>query len=327
MLKASKKSDYYQKDINVPHYLPKDGFATIVIANFTISNNFWTLPFSRCYLENHNRIRIKIPPILEDKRIKIIRIVPKANGKYFEALYVYETKEDIKILSKEKALGIDLGVNNLATCVTSTGESFIIDGRRLKSINQWYNKENARLRSLQSEHKIKKRTNKEYQNDYKRERRVDDYILKAARYIIDYCIDNDIGIVVCGFTKELQTKADLGKRNNQNFVFIPLGKLRMRLESLCKYHGITFIKQEESYTSKASFFDNDRIPDYKEKGISNSDFSGKRIKRGLYQTKNGYCFNADCNAALNILRKSNCVSLDALSTRGELNTPVRVKIK
>ena len=116
----------------------------------------------------------------------------------------------------------------------------------------------------------------------------------------------------------------MGKVNNQTFVQMPFYRLQQKLEYQCEIYGIDMVEQEESYTSKASFWDKDEIPVY---GDSKQySFSGKRIKRGLYQTSSGRLLNADVNGALNILRKSNVVSLDGLYSRGELNTPVRIRV-
>ena len=118
----------------------------------------------------------------------------------------------------------------------------------------------------------------------------------------------------------------MGKTNNQNFVVIPFGKIREKLRYLCEIYGIRYVEQEESYTSKASFFDNDEIPMYNADNPQKYEFSGKRIKRGLYRSGSGIEINADVNGAANILRKSSVVSLDGLYGRGELDTPIRIRI-
>ena len=118
----------------------------------------------------------------------------------------------------------------------------------------------------------------------------------------------------------------MGKQQNQVFVNIPYGQLKSKLQYQCEIFGINFIEQEESYTSKASFWDRDEIPVYNKDFIGEYSFSGRRIYRGLYRTSNGTLLNADVNGALNILRKSNVVSLDTLYSRGELNTPIRIRI-
>ena len=118
----------------------------------------------------------------------------------------------------------------------------------------------------------------------------------------------------------------MGNRNNQNFVTISYGQLRDKLEYLCKLNGMIFVKQEESYTSKASFWDKDDIPVYNNDNPKNYTFRGNRVSRGLYKTAHEYTFNADVNGALNILRKSNVVSLEGLYSRGEVDTPIRIRV-
>ena len=160
----------------------------------------------------------------------------------------------------------------------------------------------------------------------KRNNRINDYLSKAARIIINYCLNSDIGKIVLGYNEDFQRNSNIGSINNQNFVNIPYGKLRDKLIYLCKLYGIESKLQEESYTSKASFFDGDEIPIYEKENPQEYVFSGKRIKRGLYQTKKGKLINADCNGALNILRKSKVVDLNVLYNRGELNTPKRIRV-
>lgn len=149
---------------------------------------------------------------------------------------------------------------------------------------------------------------------------------KAARIITNYCIANDIGTLVVGYNETFQRSSNLGKQTNQNFVNIPYGKFRDKLRYLCELNGIAFVKQEESYTSKASFWDKDNIPVYNADNPQEYEFSGNRIHRGTYKTKDGITFNADINGALNILRKSSVVSLETLYGRGEVDTPVRIRV-
>ena len=327
LLKLAKKGKYNFKDIKLPNYLKKDGFTTLVIGFVRIKDNVLTIPYSNAYKKKHNTISIKIPPILKDKKIKEIRIIPKSNARFFEVQYTYEVKEVQSNLNQNNALAIDLGINNLCTCVTNTGESFIIDGRRLKSINQWFNKRNAYLQSIKDKQNIKvKYTKRQSSNLRDRNNKVNDYMNKVAHKIINYCLDNDIGNIVVGYNETFQKAVSLGKRNNQTFLNIPYGKLREKLEYLSKLYGINFVKQEESYTSKASFFDGDIIPIYNDDNPRDYAFSGKRIKRGLYQTRTNKLINADINGALNILNKSKVVDLSVLYHRGEVDTPVRIRI-
>ena len=327
LLKLAKNGKYKFKDIKLPKYLPKDGFKTLIIGFVRIKGNKLMIPYSNAFNKEHKRIEINIPPKLVDKNIKEIRIKPKSKARFFEIQYIYEVEEVQSNVDKNKALAIDFGVNNLATCVTSTGKSFIVDGRRLKSINQWHNKENARLQSIKDKQGYKKKyTNRQDLNTRKRNNRVNDYMNKTARIIINHCLENGIGNIVCGYNEIFQRNSNLGKKNNQTFVNIPFGVLREKIEYLCKLYGINFIKQEESYTSKASFFDRDDIPTYNDDNPKEYEFSGKRVKRGLYQTKEGKLLNADVNGALNILSKSKVVGLEALYNRGELDTPIRIRV-
>ena len=149
---------------------------------------------------------------------------------------------------------------------------------------------------------------------------------KTARKVIDYCINNDIGTLVVGYNETFQRNSHIGKQSNQNFVNIPYGHLRNKLEYLCELNGIVFVKQEESYTSQSSFWDRDDIPFYNADNPREYQFSGNRVHRGLYKTASGKTFNADVNGALNIMRKSRVVDMNILYSRGEVDTPIRIRI-
>lgn len=325
LLKLAKNGQYNGK-VKLPNYLDKDGFTTLVIGFVRLKDDMLIVPYSNSFRKTHKEITIKLPSVLKDKKIKEIRIIPKQHSRYFEIQYIYEVEEVQRELNKENALGIDLGINNLCTCVTNTGASFIIDGRKLKSTNQYYNKINAKLQSIKDKQKIERTTLRQKRITRKRNNRINDYLSKAARTIVNYCLNNDIGKLVLGYNEDFQRNSNIGSINNQNFVNIPYGKLRDKLIYLCKLYGIEFKLQEESYTSKASFFDGDEIPIYDKENPQEYIFSGKRIKRGLYQTSTGKLINADCNGALNILRKSKVVDLSVLYNRGELNTPKRIRV-
>ena len=325
LLKLAKNGQYNGK-IKLPNYLDKDGFTTLIIGFVRLKDDMLIVPYSNSFKKTHQEVKVKLPSVLKDKKIKEIRIIPKQHSRYFEIQYTYEVKEIQRELNKENVLGIDLGIDNLCTCVTNTGASFIIDGRKLKSINQYYNKINAKLQSIKDKQKIERTTLRQKRIARKRNNRINDYLSKAARTIVNYCLNNDIGKLVLGYNEDFQRNSNIGSMNNQNFVNIPYGKLRDKLIYLCKLYGIEFKLQEESYTSKASFFDGDEIPIYDKENPQEYIFSGKRIKRGLYQTSTGKLINADCNGALNILRKSKVVDLSVLYNRGELNTPKRIRV-
>ncbi|MGO5465583.1 RNA-guided endonuclease InsQ/TnpB family protein [Catenibacterium mitsuokai] len=293
-----KKGKHALKDCRLPRYLPSDGYTTLVIGFVRFKGNKLILPYSNSFRKIHKAVEITIPPILLDKKVKEIRIIPKADARFFEIQYTYEAECIQRNLNTTNALALDLGINNLVTGLSSKGEIFIIDGRRLKSINQWFNKENARLQSIKDKQNYgRKPTN----------------IQKAlARRVIDYCIDHDVGTLVVGYNETFQKDSNIGRRNNQTFVNIPFGLLRDKLEYLCELNGIILVMQEESYTSKASFWDKDVIPVYKSDDTEEYYFSGKRIHRGQYRTASGQVLNVDVNGALNIMRKSSVVDVNIL---------------
>ena len=305
LLKLAKSGRYESWRIRLPHYLPKDGLFKLCLTQAQIKDGKFRVPVSpEMRKEYPDKVMIGIPEYIRDKKIHQIHIVPKHNGKFFEVVYMFDDEEPEQVkLDSSKFLGIDLGVNNLASCVTNEGESFIIDGKKLKSINQWYNRGLSRLSSIKDKQKIKGFTNQQYLITRKRNNRVQNYLYCAAKKIIQYCLNNHIGNLVVGY--------------NDGFQEAP---------NLCKQYGINFILQEESYTSKASFFDNDEMPKWNPQNPKQGNFSGKRVYRGLYQTSTGYKFNADVNGALNILRKSKLVDLSVLQRRGDVNTPLRIRV-
>ena len=327
LMKLAKQGKYAFKDCKLPWYLPKDGYTTLVIGFVRLNGNKLVLPFSNSFKRTHKPVEITIPPVLLDKKVKEIRIIPKANARFFEIQYIYEAECVQRNLNKNNALALDLGINNFVTAVSSNGKSFIVDGRRLKSINQWFNKENARLQSIKDkQHLGKKITNRQKTIARNHNNKVNDYLNKAARKVVDYCITNDIGTLVVGYNETFQRGSNIGRQNNQNFVNIPYGLLRSKLEYLCELNDIIFVKQEESYTSKASFWDKDDLPVYNADNPTEYPFSGKRVHRGLYKAANGKVFNADINGALNIMRKSSVVDMNILYSRGEVDTPIRIRI-
>ena len=324
LIKLAKQGKYNFRDIKLPGYLPKDGHMTLVIGMVRLNENLLTIPYSRSFSKAHAPVTFKIPPLLAGKSIKEIRIIPKSKAKFFEIQYTYEVAAEQRKLNPNKAMAVDFGLSNLAACATSDGKMFIVDGKRLKSVNQWFNKENARLQSVKDKQDNKKRsTNRQRELYAGRNNKINDYILKAARIIINRCISWDIGTLAVGYSETLQRGVSLGKITNQQFANIPLGRLKDKLEYLCKLYGIRFVKQEESYTSQASFFDGDEIPEYNADNPKSYKFTGRRTNRGLYGHNRGLV-NADVNGALNILRKSKAVDLSVLGCRGEVDTPVRM---
>ncbi len=327
LIKKAKAGSYQFKQIRLPHYLPKDSYALLIIPRIRIKDGWFAIPMSSTFKKEYGKLRLQIPEYLDGKAIKEVHILPRSKGRFFEVEYVYEEPEKQVILNADKALAVDLGLNNLAACVTSTGASFIIDGKKLKSYNQWYNKVNARLQSVKDKQgETRHFTRKQTLITDKRNRQVNHYMSTAARRIINYCIEHQVGNLVVGNNLDWKRNINIGHKNNQNFVQIPHGLLRRKLSYLCELYGINYVEQEESYTSKSSFFDKDVLPVFDADNPQNHEFSGKRITRGQYCTASGRILNADCHGALNILQKSNLIDLTILQDSGCLDQPQRIRI-
>lgn len=331
LLKKCKLGNYRYHDVKIPHYKQKGGYFNLILSTNAISvvNGYFKIPMSREYRKLHPNIKdilVPYPDRLDGAELKEVRIIPCNNAKYFKIQYVFHWYREPINLNKDNILGIDLGVSNLATCVSNVSTPFIIDGCKIKSINQGWNKEKARLQSIAMKQGLRI-TNHIQRITTKRNNQVNDYIKKSARYIINYCIRNNIGTLVVGYNKDFKRSSNLGKVNNQNFVQIPVGNLRQQLEFLCWTYDIDYIEQEESYTSKSSFLDNDILPEYKAEQPYFGGFSGKRIARGLYRSANGKIINADVNGAANIVRKcKQNFSIEKLSS-GFLENPCRIRLQ
>ncbi len=237
------------------------------------------------------------------------RITPRKNQFIIRVTYTEKMKQTP--LNYDKIAGMDLGLNNLIAVATNQADSphILVNGRGLKSINQYGNKQVAKRRSqlakgIRSSLFIRRLHDK-------RKQKVDDYLHKASRKVVDWLVENDIGTLIIGKNKHWKTAIKIGKRNNQNFVQIPHARLINLIQYKFEQENGIVIVHEESYTSKASALDLDPLRTYRKKG-KKPCFSGRRIKRGLYKTFKGLLINADINGALNIIRKVAKNSLDDL---------------
>ena len=329
LVKKAKTGDYRFQDIKIPHYRKKGGMFVLILSTnaIAVKNGYFVIPVSHEFIKLHGKteVRIPFPERLAGKTIKEVRILPVHDGQYFKIQYVFEQPEEPLGLDADKALGIDLGVDNLAACIPSNGTPFIIDGRTLKSYNRYWNKQKAYYQAIADHQHIEGITKRMTSLNMKRNNKVKDYIRKSARYIINYCIDHNIGTVVVGYNEDFKRNSNLSKKNNQNFVQIPLGDLREYISFLCERYGMKYIEQEESYTSKSNYLANDVLPVYKAEQPYTGTFSGRRVHRGLYVTDKGEVMNADVNGAANILRKVSGCSY-GLPYSGCLAHPLRIKL-
>ncbi len=328
LIRKAKAGKLDFKSIRLPEYLEKEGFFSIIIGQIRISTDgVLNIHMSAAFRREYGCVKIKIPDNLKAKVIKEIRIIPKYNARFFEIQYIYEIPESKNEYNPKNALAIDLGLDNLCTCTTNHGDAFIIDGKRLKSINQGANKQNKVMQSNKDKREIQGTTKKQRILWNKRNNRVNDYISKTCSYIIKYCMENDIGNIVIGYNPEFQRNCNLGRKNNQSFTNLPLGRISEKLDYLCARNNIRFQKQEESYTSKSDFLANDPLPVFNPNKDETYVFSGKRISRGQYQSALGKVINADVNGSLNILRKSGILELTEIQCSPDrLRQPYRIKI-
>ncbi|RUT11847.1 hypothetical protein DSM107010_28530 [Chroococcidiopsis cubana SAG 39.79] len=253
--------------------------------------------------------------------IKELRILPRNRCFYVE--FVYKTNVIEVDVDPNNALGIDPGISNWLTCTSSVGTSFIVDGRHIKSLNRWYNKQVSTLKENKPQGFW---SNRLAAITEKRNRQMRDAINKAARLVVNHCIEHRIGTIVFGWNQGQRQEIKLGK-NNQSFVQIPTARLKERISQFCQQYGIRFVEIEEANTSAASFLDNDTLSKHGEKP-TNWRASGKRVKRGLYRTANNWYVNCDAQAAANIIRKvSRTLGLDlSRLCRGALTRPQRIRL-
>ncbi len=229
-----------------------------------------------------------------------MRIVPKSG--FYVVEVIYEPKPNPSAVDPAWVAGIDVGMNNLAA-LTSNKPGFLpilVNGRGIKSTNQFYNK---RLAQLQQALGHRGFTREMQALTTRHTRRIDHDLHHASRFLIDVLIADGIGTLVIGKNDGWKQEINLGARTNQQFVHIPHARFIQMLTYKAERAAIKVILTEESYTSQASFVDRDPLPTYQKGKATKHQFSGKRITRGLYRTKDGRLINADLNGAGNIVRK------------------------
>ena len=294
LLKA-KKDKTYNKEINIPAYKKK--FNLVEYNNQVMSKKKLKLGYIGT---DKMQQGIKIAKKHQELNCKCFRIYEKHDKLFCELIY---EKDITKVEKTDKVASIDLGLENLFTIAFNYNKKGIsIKGTKLKAINQYFNKLKASLQSILPH---KQYTSKLInQLMYKREEQLRNYIGYYTNQLIEILKKEKISKLIVGYNKEWKQSINIGKANNQNFVNIPFRKILDILRYKLEENGIECKEQEESYTSKSSYLDNDNIPIYNKENSQEYLFSGKRITRNLYQSKQGKIINADLNGALNILKKS-----------------------
>lgn len=227
--------------------------------------------------------------------VKQVRFVPKPDCYIIEVVYESKVKEQLP--DNNRVMSIDLGVNNLASIVTNVSKkAILIDGRKLKSINQYYNKKKSKIQQQLKKTNGKENSRRLMSLTRKRNNKVKDYLHKASKEIINICLENNITTLIVGHNDGWKQNTNLGKRNNQNFVSIPFETFISMLRYKSERQGLRFVEVNESHTSKCSSFDLEPVEHH-------DPYVGKRVKRGLFKTKDGILLNADINGSYNIMRK------------------------
>lgn len=271
------------KKAKIPKYLKKQGRYETIFTIQSISQKELKKGFLK--LSGINQ-KIKIRDTITN--IQQVRIIPKETLNCYNIEIVYKVSEKQLKNDNKKYASIDLGINNIATVSFNCQKPFIINGKPLKSINQYYNKKKSKLTNI--------KTRKAKLLNRKRDNKIKDYLHKASRYITNHLVYNNINTLIIGKNDGWKQEVNIGKKNNQNFVSIPFEKFIFMLQYKCNLEGINVIVNDESYTSKCSFIDNEEIKKHE-------TYLGRRIKRGLFKTAFGKIINADLNGSLNIMRK------------------------
>ena len=287
-LVKKKTKEEYDSPVRIPRYLHK------IKGRCTLPYPKDALSLKEKGMVKFSKTGIKIKTKVEKERIQGARIVPKGNHFVIEILYK-KTKKELVSDTIQKVAFIDPGLNNLMTVTSNAFSPLLYSGKELKSMNQLANKKLAQVKSVLSKRGLD--NSPLLISIYnKRDRRIKDCLHKLSTHLVNQFVSHKIDTVIFGHNIGQKQDIKLGSVTNQNFVQIPFSQLISLLQYKCELQGIRFITTEESYTSKCSFLDLEEVTKQKE-------YLGKRVKRGLFQTKEGVLINADVNGSLNIGRK------------------------
>ena len=262
----------------------------------------WYIKNNTCYVDEQKVLHFQVRRLhgvtfqtRTDGRLLGVRFIPSGAVYMMEVIFEVEVP-DAPTGELVRIAGIDLGVNNLVTLANNIGERpIIINGKPLKSINQFYNKRKAKMQSELSARNGQRISGALEELSYKRHNRVKAYLHKTSRMVVNWCIEHRIDTLVCGLNKGWKQECVMNKPTTQKFVYIPYDMLIKQLEYKCQSAGIRFVVTDEAYTSGTSFLDN-------EKPVQECYNKSRRKKRGLFQASDRY-INADVNGAFQIIKK------------------------
>lgn len=314
---CSKHRDKYLGRPNLPKYLKKSSRTVLILTNQNVRLVGDILMFPKTF----NGLTLNPQCIYKDnfKLIQQVRFVPKSNHIIAEVIYNVEIPDEV-ISDNGRYMSIDLGIDNLATIAYNFGESpVIINGKGLKSINQYYNKYLAYYQSIAKMHNGLHQTNRISRLTTKRNRKISDGIHKISRYIINEAIRNNACTIIIGYNKEWKQLSEMPKQINQKFVQMPFSQLIQRIEYKAQEVGIKVIQTEESYTSGTSFLDRE-VP------IKEFYNKHRRIHRGLFKSNAGKLINSDVNGSLQIMKKVFPDAYGSYGIEGVVLHPVKVNV-
>ena len=283
----AKNPSKYKGRPKIPNYLDKDGRYMFSLTNQNCKLKGGYIVFPKSF--NGFTLKTKVD------NLKQVRIIPKGN--YYQIEIIYEVKELPMKEDNNRYFSVDLGVTNLAAITNNfNGEQWLISGKPIKSINQYYNKLKSDYQSKAMLYNGKHMTNRILRLTNKRNDRINTYLHKASKLLVDLAVSYDVSKIVIGYNKNWKNEVDIGKRNNQNFVGLPFLTFVNYIKYKANLKGIEVILTEESYTSGTSFLDNE-LP------IKENYNKSRRVHRGLFRTKDGRLLNSDINGSYQILKK------------------------
>lgn len=283
----NKNPNKYLGRPKLPKYKSKNGRNVLILTNQNCKISKGIIKFPKSFKGFYLKTKVN--------NLQQVRFIPK--DKYIIAEVVYRVDDVEELIDNDRYIGIDLGLDNFVTITNNCGLiPLVINGKGLKSINQYYNKQMAHYKSIAKRVNKLDYTNKMRKLTLKRNNKVEDYIHKASRFVVDYCRNNEINTIVIGNNKNWKQNSKMSKRVNQNFISIPYYSFINKIQYKAEDFGIQVIITEESYTSGTSFLDNE-LP------IKMNYNKSRRKYRGLFVSNNGIKINADVNGSYQIIKK------------------------
>ena len=271
----------------LPKYKYKNGRNILILTNQNCKINKGIIKFPKSFKGFYLKSKVN--------NLQQVRIIPK--DRFIVIEVVYKTNDVEQLQNNNRYIGVDLGLDNFATITNNCGlVPLIINGKGLKSINQYYNKKISRYRAIAKRINKLDYTNKMRKLVFKRNNKVEDYIHKASRFLVNYCKNNKINIIIIGNNKNWKQNSKMNKKVNQNFINIPYYNFIQKVQYKAEEFGIKVIVAEERYTSGTSFLDNE-LP------IKENYNKSRRKYRGLFISNNGIKINADVNGSYQIIKK------------------------